>query len=173
MCDGRSVLVTCLGCWTALLTVANAKYVTENVLSPSFPILFSLLTHSSLSVRAAAGEAIALAFTIARDYYGDDFDMHMFDDVAEADEVGHLLRELSNENDRHTAKKERVEQRKLFKTYSSIFETGVFCVCLFCVCVCMCVYVCVCVFVCVCECEWCVCVCVCVCRRESQMQAES
>jgi hypothetical protein len=124
--DDATVLATCLASWTGLLPLSPPKYVVETLLPSSLSALHSLLANSRLTVRASAGEAIALLFLIAREFYGDDFDIHMFDDVVDADELSHLLRDLSNENDRHTTKKERVEQRKIFKTYSNIFETGLF-----------------------------------------------
>eukprot|EP00008_Paramoeba_atlantica_P012633 CAMPEP_0201490930 /NCGR_PEP_ID=MMETSP0151_2-20130828/27975_1 /ASSEMBLY_ACC=CAM_ASM_000257 /TAXON_ID=200890 /ORGANISM="Paramoeba atlantica, Strain 621/1 / CCAP 1560/9" /LENGTH=468 /DNA_ID=CAMNT_0047877075 /DNA_START=85 /DNA_END=1491 /DNA_ORIENTATION=+ len=115
-----------LGAWTAILCLLSDQYVTEDILPLNLGPLQDLLRDSEVRVRAAAGEAIALLFEKARNFHDESFDLRLFDDYLD-EGVQSLLRDmqdLAQLNDRRTAKKAKVEQRRLFKEYFSVVSTG-------------------------------------------------
>lgn len=118
------VLERTVAAWSVLLTTISADYISENATSENLAYVVQLLDNDDPKVKIAAGEALCTFFWQARAHYDDKFNFDLFSEQIDKDTMLDRLFELSKNNSRHTAKKERVEQRKAFKGLSAVVEHG-------------------------------------------------
>lgn len=132
--------------WSLLATVTSDKYLTGEISTHVLPLFRDLLHHPDLSVKKAVGEAIALIYDAKNRMRGDWKQQQQeeresaaaaqasasssssssasngYQEVEEEDddELIDLLHDIATEYNRHKSKKERKQQRSIFR---DIYDT--------------------------------------------------
>lgn len=102
--------------WSLLLTVVPNSLV-WHLIQTHLPKMIGVLESCHLSLRLAAGEAIAVLYELAReqdeDFEGEDLE-----------QLTTILKELCAESSKHISKKERLQQRTHFRVIQRAVETS-------------------------------------------------
>lgn len=101
--------------WGLLLTVASAT-VQQEAIDLNLERLCTLLENDDLNLRIAAGEVIALIYELGRDV-DENFD-------AFVSGLYDLLKELATDSSRYKAKREKKQQRSIFRDILKTVENG-------------------------------------------------
>eukprot|EP01102_Stenamoeba_stenopodia_P008487 TRINITY_DN2441_c0_g6_i1.p1 TRINITY_DN2441_c0_g6~~TRINITY_DN2441_c0_g6_i1.p1 ORF type:complete len:445 (+),score=138.50 TRINITY_DN2441_c0_g6_i1:296-1630(+) len=115
-----------LNAWSMMMLMVSEEEVQHTYFPDNAEKIASLLKNSSLDVKQAAGEAIALLLEIIRDAEeeaGEEFDINNYD-YFDVNETLELLEDLSRENNRFVSKKELSAQRNTFKDIYAAVQNG-------------------------------------------------
>eukprot|EP00744_Colponema_vietnamica_P008347 GILI01011914.1.p1 GENE.GILI01011914.1~~GILI01011914.1.p1 ORF type:complete len:410 (-),score=119.91 GILI01011914.1:176-1405(-) len=113
-------LEAALDSWSLVATLLPASELAEPVFSRLCRRLRALLDHEDGGVKSAAGMAIALLFEARWTYLGAD---RVYEEPF-AQEICNRVEELSTENIRYVARKNRQEQRTAFRDIRKTVESG-------------------------------------------------
>jgi len=114
-----------LKCWGFLTTTLSLEHISDVVFPRYIGVFTELLKEEYLPVREAAGQNIALLIECQRNVDLEAFDINNYDGYLSVDDLLNKIEELSLENTRYKAKKERLMQRSMFKPIRATIENGI------------------------------------------------
>lgn len=122
LCEGyfntecpTGVCCSALEGWGLVATMEDVEYLHTVGVNSWLPVFVDFLDHSDLDVRAAAGENIALIFE----------SVHLYGTMVDnRNSIIAKLRSLSKESSKKNTKRDRKEQRVIFRDIVSTVEDG-------------------------------------------------
>eukprot|EP00794_Sanderia_malayensis_P018414 gene18414-20268_t len=114
---GNSALYcSAVSSWGLLMTVAS-EHVQQEAIERNLENLCELLESGDLALRIATGEVIALIYELGRDI-DENFDFYV-------DGLYDLLKELATDSSKYRAKREKKQQRSIFRDILKTVESGI------------------------------------------------
>lgn len=123
--DCVELLEAALAGWSLLATVETASTIGGSLYEKFIPVFRTLLEHDTLGVRSAAGENMALLYSFyvqTKEEASDDDEKSV--SRVDVNELTSKLEDLSTDGSKHKAKKDRKQQRSIFRDILGTFEDG-------------------------------------------------
>ena len=115
-------LVGCLNGWSLLATVEKQELLAGEVFDNAGPYFMELLHHDNIEVRAAAGEALVIAYDA---YLKCDEPLYLTAHSkhgVDLDELHEILNDLAEDSSKRKTKKDRAHQRQVFREILASIE---------------------------------------------------